>query len=75
MTLKPSGRRKKSNPKNQSIEFRVSDLEKESFQDAADLAGIDLSAWIRERLRTAAIRDLERAGRRIPFVEAVPLRA
>lgn len=75
MQSKLPGRPRKSNSRNLTVEFRVSELEKQSFQDAADLAGIDLSAWIRERLRTAAIRDLERAGRRIPFVEAVPLRA
>jgi len=55
------------------IQIRVSDAEKQSFQLAADLAGISLSSWVRERLRLAAIRDLESAGRKIPFVEAIRL--
>jgi hypothetical protein len=52
------------------IKIRVSDLEKEGFQEAADLAGLKLSAWARERLRRAAIRELEEASRPIPFIRA-----
>jgi hypothetical protein len=55
------------------VQIRVSKAEKGSFQLAADLAGISLSSWVRERLRLAAIRDLESAGRKIPFVEEIPL--
>ncbi len=55
------------------VQIRVSEAEKGSFQLAADLAGISLSSWVRERLRLAAIRDLESAGRKIPFVEQIPL--
>ena len=61
-------------PKAQVLQIRLSDTEKQGFQDAADLAGIALSSWVRERLRLAAIRDLESAGRQIPFVEPVRLR-
>lgn len=49
--------------------IRLGVAEKEAFKQAADLAGIPLSAWIRERLRTAAIRDLEGAGLPVPFVK------
>ena len=38
-----------------------------------DIAGISLSSWIRERLRLAAIRELEQAGRKVPFVPKIPL--
>lgn len=58
-------------PKSQVLQIRLTDTEKQGFQDAADLAGIALSSWVRERLRLAAIRDLESAGRKIPFVEPV----
>lgn len=61
--------------KDQVLQLRVSDSEKQGFQTAADLAGIPLSAWVRERLRLAAIRDLESAGRQIPFIEPIPLRS
>jgi hypothetical protein len=57
--------------KTKVLQIRLSDAEKQGFQDAADLAGIALSSWVRERLRLAAIRDLESAGRKIPFVEAI----
>lgn len=59
--------------KEQVLQIRLSEDEKHGFQAAADLAGIPLSAWTRERLRSAAIRDLEGAGQQIPFVKPVRL--
>lgn len=56
------------------VKIRLSETEKEGFETAADLAGISLSAWMRERLRRAAIRELEDAGRPVAFVQRVPLR-
>jgi hypothetical protein len=49
---------------------RLVPSEKVAFADAATLAGLDLSAWVRERLRQAAIRELEAAGRRAAFLES-----
>lgn len=60
-------------PKTEILQIRVSDTEKEGFELAAALAGISLSSWVRERLRLAAIRELEGAGRRVPFVPEIPL--
>jgi hypothetical protein len=60
--------------KTENILVRAQPNEKLAFQQAADLAGISLSAWIRERLRLAAIRELEGAGWPIPFVAQIPLR-
>jgi uncharacterized protein (DUF1778 family) len=54
--------------KNQTIQIRLTAAEKAGFTEAADLAGIPLSSWVRERLRLTAIRELENAGRQIPFV-------
>jgi hypothetical protein len=51
------------------IQIRVSQEEKEGFLEAATLAGIPLSSWVRERLRLTSIRELENAGRKIPFIE------
>ena len=70
-----AGRPKKQDQSRQSevIPIRLTQAEKESFQLCADLAGISLSSWTRERLRLAAIRELEGAGRRVPFVEEIPL--
>ena len=55
--------------KHQVLQIRLTDREKEGFQAAADLAGIPLSSWVRERLRMAAIRDLETGGMRAAFVD------
>lgn len=55
------------------LQIRISDSEKEAFGLAAALAGISLSSWVRERLRLTAIRELEGAGRRVPFVSEIPM--
>jgi antitoxin component of RelBE/YafQ-DinJ toxin-antitoxin module len=57
--------------KDQLLQIRVDDDEKHGFQAAANLAGIPLSSWVRERLRLAAIRDLESAGQKIPFIKPI----
>lgn len=59
--------------KEQVLQIRLTEDEKRGFQAAAELAGIPLSSWVRERLRLAAIRDLEGAGQKIPFIAARPL--
>ncbi len=56
--------------KREFMQFRATVAEKQTFRDAAALAGIDLSAWIRERLLRSARKELEEAGRKIPFLEA-----
>jgi hypothetical protein len=58
-------------PKSEILQIRISDLEKEGFELAAVLAGISLSSWVRERLRLASIRELEGAGRKVPFVPEI----
>lgn len=55
--------------KNDMLRIRVSAAEKEAFENAAAIAGISISAWARERLRRAAVRDLQDASRPIPFLE------
>lgn len=60
--------------KTDTIQIRLQPMEKEAFEIAAELSGLALSAWVRERLRAAAIRDLEGAGKSVPFIEQVPLR-
>lgn len=53
------------------IQLRLQPSEKESFQKAAEISGIALSAWIRERLRKACIKELEDAGHPIPFLKEI----
>jgi uncharacterized protein (DUF1778 family) len=50
------------------LDMRLETSEKEGFRSAADLAGLDLSAWIRERLRRAARNELQEAGKEVPFI-------
>ena len=57
--------------KTEVLQIRLSEQEKTGFTEAAELAGIPLSSWVRERLRLAAIRDLEGAGRKVPFVKPI----
>ena len=53
--------------------IRVRYSEKSAFTMAADIAGISVSAWVRERLRLAAARELESAGKKIPFLKDITL--
>lgn len=49
------------------LQVRLDEAEKRAFNEAAELSGLALSAWVRERLRLLARRELEKAGRPIPF--------
>jgi uncharacterized protein (DUF1778 family) len=55
--------------KSDLLQLRLKSTEKEAFQMAADLAGVALSAWVRERLRGAARRELVEAGKQVPFLQ------
>jgi hypothetical protein len=59
--------------KAQVLQIRLTDREKQGFQAATDMAGIPLSSWVRERLRLAAIRELETSGQKIPFIDPIRL--
>jgi uncharacterized protein (DUF1778 family) len=50
------------------LDMRLEPAEKEGFRMAAELSGLDLSAWIRERLRRVAKKELEEAGKEVPFI-------
>ena len=67
------GRPLKANKLSESLEIRVEIVEKQGFKDAADLAGIPLSAWVRERLRRAAVRELEEAALPIAFLPPIKI--
>jgi hypothetical protein len=67
------GRPKKSASELRADVFvmRLETSEKQAFQQAASVAGLSLSSWARERLRMAAIRELEQAGLRAAFLADV----
>jgi uncharacterized protein (DUF1778 family) len=64
------GRPPKGSGKIKSIrlDMRLQEAEKEGFRAAAELSGLELSAWIRERLRRIAREELESAGKDVPFL-------
>jgi uncharacterized protein (DUF1778 family) len=51
------------------LDMRLEATEKQAFRDAAELAGLDLSAWMRERLRAQARKELEGAGKPVAFLK------
>lgn len=71
--MKKPGRPKTGDPKSEYLDIRLASSEKLGFVEAAQIAGVPLATWVRERLRMAAIRELESAGRRAPFIKSVPL--
>jgi uncharacterized protein (DUF1778 family) len=54
--------------RDESLLVRLEPDEKEAFKDAATIAGISLSSWVRERLRKVAKKELEEAERPIAFL-------
>jgi uncharacterized protein (DUF1778 family) len=46
----------------ETLLIRLESDEKQTFRDAAKVSGTPLSAWARERLRQAAIKELEEVG-------------
>jgi predicted HicB family RNase H-like nuclease len=54
--------------KRRYLQVRVDSAEKASFDAAADLAGLALSAWVRERLRLVARTELQAAGQPVAFL-------
>jgi hypothetical protein len=71
MKKRKAGRPLQDVKRNESLEIRLAELEKQAFGDAARLAGIPISAWVRERLRRAAIRELEEAAMPIAFLKEI----
>lgn len=65
------GRPKKSVKMDDILHIRLEPLEKKAFMDSAALAGLDVSSWVRERLRRAAIRELEDAAIPIAFLKNI----
>ena len=65
---RPPGTRLHSQVKSDYLEIRLGALEKQAFKQASEIAGIPLATWARERMRRAAIKELEEVGLSIPFL-------
>jgi hypothetical protein len=59
--------------KTKPLLVRLEATEKEAFRNAAELAGVPLSTWVRERLRLVAVKELQDAARPVPFLKHVTL--
>jgi hypothetical protein len=68
--MKTPGRPRKApkDKRQQLLQIRLDSAEKQTFREAAFVAGVPVSTWVRERLRRSAVRELEEAGRPIPFL-------
>ena len=51
------------------LQVRVTEPEKAAFDEAAEMAGIGVSAWVRERLRIAARTELQGYGKTVSFIK------
>lgn len=49
---------------------RVDEPERTTFLTAAELSGVSLSAWIRQKLRQASAKELTESGVPVEFMEA-----
>ena len=65
------GRPRKSPAESKSVSLllRLAPSEKQGFGDAASLAGVPLTVWMRERLRQVAAGELQSANRKAAFLE------
>ncbi len=50
------------------VQLRVDAREIQGFMDAANLSGLSVSAWARERLRKTCREELEQAKMVVPFI-------
>lgn len=72
ISMRKSPGRPKKDPlstKRDYLEIRLDPAEKQAFRDASVAAGLGLSAWVRERLRQCARKELEQLGRPIAFLD------
>lgn len=55
--------------KSRYLQVRVLEAERDGFAAAANLSGLDVSAWVRTTLRAAAKKELRDNGNRVPFLD------
>jgi hypothetical protein len=55
--------------KSRYLQVRVQETERDGFAAAAELRGLDVSAWVRMTLRDAAKKQLTENGEPVPFLE------
>ena len=63
------GRPKAASVKQEYMELRLDTAEKEAFFKAAELAGMSLSGWVRDRLRRASKKELQDMDMPVAFLD------
>ena len=71
MTSRGRPNKKLEERKLEHLVIRLELEEKQAFKDAAKISGAPLSVWVRERLRQAAIKELEAVGHPISFFKKI----
>jgi hypothetical protein len=51
------------------LQVRLQEGERDAFAEAADMAGVPLSTWVRERLRIVVREELKRYGKTPLFLD------
>lgn len=54
--------------KDNQVLIKLSEAEKEAFKRAAEVSGVGFSAWARQRLRAAAVKELQEIGEKAAFL-------
>jgi hypothetical protein len=55
--------------KDNQILIKLSEAEKEAFKRAAEISGVGFSAWARQHLRAAAVKELQKMGEKAAFLK------
>lgn len=63
------GRPKLDLSKSEYMELRLDAAEKEAFVQAAQVAGMSLSGWVRDRLRRASRKELQDMDMPVAFLD------
>ena len=62
-------RKKTADSKSHLLQVRLEASEKDGFEQAAKMADIPLSEWVRDRLRDIATEELEEHGKKPKFLK------
>ena len=62
-------KKKEADSKNQLLQVRLEQSEKDGFEAAAKMAGLPLSTWVRMKLRESAVTELEQYGKTPKFLK------
>ena len=59
--------------KTEILQVRVTASEKPTFERAAEISGLSISSWVRERLRKSSRLELQSSGVKVPFMADISI--